>query len=107
MPQIQLLKAKLHRIRVTETELEYEGSITLDPVLMEKAGILHFEKVLVANLRNGERFETYVVRGERGSGTVCINGAVGSFFPSPRYAMCSSAPPFLSWQWREYWNGMT
>ncbi len=72
---VSLLKCKIHRAVVTETELEYEGSITIDAVLAKKAGLLAGEKVLVANLRNGERFETYVIYGRKGSGTICINGA--------------------------------
>jgi len=70
-----MLKAKLHRAAVTSCELDYEGSITIDPDLLEKAGILPYEKVLVANLANGERFETYAISGEAGSREICLNGA--------------------------------
>ncbi len=70
-----LLKAKLHHLRVTQADKEYEGSLTIDEDLMDAVGILNFEKLLVANLDNGERFETYAIRGPRGSGVACLNGA--------------------------------
>lgn len=69
-----VLKSKIHRAMVTAAELEYTGSLTLDPDLMSAADILPFEKVLVVNFNNGERIETYVIVGEKGSGTVCLNG---------------------------------
>jgi aspartate 1-decarboxylase len=69
------MKSKLHRARVTEANLHYVGSITIDEDLMEEADLLENEKVQVVNNSNGARFETYVIRGERGSGTVCLNGA--------------------------------
>lgn len=72
---IQLLKSKLHRVKVTDANIDYIGSITLDLNLMEKAHLLPYEKVHIANLSNGDRFETYVIEGKRGSGDVCINGA--------------------------------
>ena len=72
---IELLKAKIHRVRVTEANLNYVGSITIDTVLMEAAGILSNEKVLVVNINTGDRFETYAIRGERSSGIICLNGA--------------------------------
>jgi aspartate 1-decarboxylase len=70
-----LCKSKIHRATVTEANLNYKGSLTLDPLLMEAAGLVPFEQVHVLNLNNGERFETYLIEGERGSGTVCVNGA--------------------------------
>lgn len=70
-----LLKAKLHHLRVTQAEKEYEGSLTIDEDLMDAVGINNYEKLLVANLDNGKRFETYAIRGERGSGMACLNGA--------------------------------
>jgi len=70
-----VLKAKLHHIRVTEANKEYEGSLTLDEDLMDAVGIIPYEKVLVADLENGSRFETYAIRGPRGSGVCCLNGA--------------------------------
>lgn len=69
------LKSKIHRATVTEANLNYEGSLTIDRDLMEKADILEFEKVAVVNINNGTRFETYVIPGERGSGVICLNGA--------------------------------
>jgi len=70
-----VLKGKIHRARVTEHNLHYEGSITIDEALMEAAGLLPYEQVQVYNVSNGNRFETYVIRGERGSGIIGINGA--------------------------------
>lgn len=70
-----ILKAKLHHLRVTQADKEYEGSLTIDDDLMEAVGIHNFEKLLVANLENGERFETYAIRGARGSRVACLNGA--------------------------------
>lgn len=72
---IEVLKSKIHRATVTEANLNYVGSITIDEELMEAAGILENEKVQVVNINNGERFETYVIKGEKGSGTICLNGA--------------------------------
>ena len=73
--KLEMLKAKLHRIRVTESCLDYEGSLTLDPDDMEAVGILPYEKILCADVENGNRFETYAIAGERGSGVCCLNGA--------------------------------
>lgn len=73
--QRHMLKSKIHRAVVTQTELEYEGSLTLDSKLMEAADILPNEKVMVYNISNGERFDTYVIKGKGGTGTVCVNGA--------------------------------
>ncbi|MDY6347476.1 MAG: aspartate 1-decarboxylase [Bacteroidales bacterium] len=72
---IEVLKSKIHRATVTEADLNYVGSITIDEALMEAAGIVENEKVQVLNVNNGERLETYAIRGERGSGVVCLNGA--------------------------------
>jgi aspartate 1-decarboxylase len=72
---IEVLKSKLHRARVTQAELNYVGSITIDEDLMDAANIIANEKVQIVNNNNGARFETYVIKGERGSGTVCLNGA--------------------------------
>ena len=72
---VQLLKAKLHRIRVTAADLDYEGSLTLDPDDMEAVGILPYEKILCADVENGNRFETYAIAGRRGSHVCCLNGA--------------------------------
>lgn len=70
-----VLKAKLHAARVTEANLEYEGSLTIDEDLMDMAGISAYEFVLVSNMNNGERFETYAIPGKRGRGDICLNGA--------------------------------
>ena len=72
---LTLLKAKLHRIRVTEADLDYEGSLTLDPDDMEAVGIFPYEKILCADVENGNRFETYAIAGTRGSHVCCLNGA--------------------------------
>ena len=72
---VTLLRAKLHRIRVTEADLNYEGSLTLDPDDMEAVGLLPYERILVADVENGNRFETYVLEGKRGSHVCCLNGA--------------------------------
>ena len=72
---IEVLKSKLHRVSVTDANLNYIGSITIDEDLMDAAGIIEYEKVAVVNNNNGERFETYVIKGERGSGVICTNGA--------------------------------
>ncbi len=73
--QIQALKSKIHRATVVQAELDYIGSITIDEELMEQAGIYEYEKVQIADVDNGSRFETYVIAGERGSGMICLNGA--------------------------------
>jgi aspartate 1-decarboxylase len=70
-----MLKSKLHRAVVTDAELNYEGSISIDEDLMEAADLKAYEKVAIYNVSNGERFSTYVIQGERGSGTICLNGA--------------------------------
>lgn len=72
--RIEVLKSKIHRVRITQAELHYVGSITIDEDLMEAANLIEGEKVQVVNVNNGERLETYVIRGERGSGMVCLNG---------------------------------
>lgn len=72
---IQVVKSKLHRVTVTEANLNYIGSITIDEDLMEAANLIEGEKVQIVNNNNGERLETYVIKGQRGSGDVCLNGA--------------------------------
>src|SRR5512146_263332 len=69
-----MLRSKIHRATVTDSNLEYEGSLTIDPVLIEAAGMLPYEQVSVSNLNNGERFETYVIPGKQGSGQMVLNG---------------------------------
>ena len=73
--QIEVLKSKIHRVTVTEANLDYVGSITIDADLMDAANIIEGEKVQILDINNGERFETYTIKGERGSGAICLNGA--------------------------------
>lgn len=73
--QIEVVKSKIHRVAVTEADLNYIGSITIDEDLMEAANIIENERVYIYNINNGERFDTYVIKGERGSGKICLNGA--------------------------------
>lgn len=72
---IEVLKSKIHRAKVTQAELNYVGSITIDENLLDAANIIANEKVQIVNNNNGARFETYVIKGERGSGIICLNGA--------------------------------
>ena len=69
-----MLRSKIHRAKVTDANLEYDGSLTIDETLMQSAGILPYEQVMVSNLNNGERFETYVIPGKADTGTICLNG---------------------------------
>jgi aspartate 1-decarboxylase len=71
---IQVLKSKIHRATITQAELHYVGSITIDSLLLEAANMIPHEKVQVVNVNNGERLETYIIKGEPGSGTICLNG---------------------------------
>ena len=70
-----MLQSKIHRATITDSDLNYEGSITVDAALLEKANLVDFEQVRIYNISNGERFETYVITGPRNSGTICVNGA--------------------------------
>jgi aspartate 1-decarboxylase len=72
--QIEVLKGKIHRAVITEANLNYVGSITIDEDLMDAANLIEYEKVQVVNVNNGERLETYVLKGKRGSGVICMNG---------------------------------
>ena len=72
---IEVVKSKIHRVTVTEANLNYIGSITIDEDLLDAANLIAHEKVSIVNNNNGERFETYIIKGERGSGVVCLNGA--------------------------------
>lgn len=72
---LEMLKGKIHRATVTQAELNYVGSITVDQELLDAAGILEYEKVQIVDIDNGNRFETYTISGERGSGMICLNGA--------------------------------
>ena len=71
---IEVVKSKIHRVRVTESDINYIGSITIDEDLIDGSGLIENEKVQVVNVNNGERFETYVIKGKRGSGVICLNG---------------------------------
>lgn len=71
---IEVLKSKIHRVKITQAELHYVGSITIDEDLLDAANMIPNEKVQVVNINNGERLETYIIKGERGSGVVCMNG---------------------------------
>jgi aspartate 1-decarboxylase len=71
---IEVCKSKIHKVTVTEANLQYVGSITIDEDLMDAANLIENEKVQVVNLNNGERLDTYVIKGERGSGVICLNG---------------------------------
>ena len=72
---VEVLQAKIHNVRITQTELNYTGSITIDMDLVDAAGMIPNQKVLIVNNNNGERFETYIIEGERGSGIIGLNGA--------------------------------
>ncbi|MDB5261854.1 MAG: aspartate decarboxylase [Adhaeribacter sp.] len=71
---IEVLKSKIHRVKVTQAELHYVGSVTIDEDLIDAANMVENEKVTIVNINNGERFETYIIKGERGTGTICLNG---------------------------------
>src|SRR5690554_3082505 len=94
--QIQLLKSKIHRVKITQAELHYVGSITIDENLMEAANIIANEKVQIVNINNGERLETYVIKGERGSGQVCLNG------PAARKAQVGDIVIIISYATMEF-----
>lgn len=72
--RVEVLKSKIHRVKITQAELHYVGSIAIDEDLMDAANIIEGEKVQIVNINNGERLETYVIKGARGSGTICLNG---------------------------------
>ena len=86
--QLNMLKGKIHRATVVQAELDYVGSITIDEDLMEASGILEYEKVQIVDVNNGQRFETYVIAGEAGSGMICLNGLLHATF---RWATKSSS----------------
>ena len=77
---IEVLKSKIHRVRVTQANLNYVGSITIDEDLMDAANMIEGEKVQILDINNGERFETYIIKGERDSGVICLNGAAARKF---------------------------
>jgi len=78
--QIEVLKSKIHRATVTDANINYVGSVTIDAALMKAANLIEFEKVQVLNINNGERIETYVIKGTKGSGVICLNGAAARKF---------------------------
>lgn len=78
--KIEVLKSKIHRATVTEADINYVGSITIDEALMDASNLVEYEKVHVLNINNGERIETYVIKGERDSGVICLNGAAARKF---------------------------
>lgn len=102
---IQVLKSKIHRVTVTEADLNYIGSVTIDQDLMDAANLIENEKVQVLNMHNGERLETYVIKGERGTGVICMNGpaarkvSVGDIIIIISYAMMDfeAAKSFSPW----------
>ncbi len=89
--KIELLKSKIHQAMVTEANLQYVGSITIDEDLMDAANLIENEKVQVLNVNNGERLETYVIKGERGSGVICLNG------PAARKALVGDIVVIISY----------
>jgi len=93
---IEVVKSKIHKVKITEANLQYVGSITIDEDLMEAADILENEKVQVVNLNNGERLETYVIKGERASGSICLNG------PAARKAAVGDVVIIISYASMEY-----
>lgn len=96
--RVEVLKSKIHRAKVTQAELHYVGSITIDEKLMGEANMIEGEKVQVVNVNNGERLETYVIKGERDSGIVCLNG------PAARKAMVGDLVVIISYasmEWEE------
>ncbi|PZP52268.1 MAG: aspartate 1-decarboxylase [Pseudopedobacter saltans] len=103
--QIQVLKSKVHRAVITEADLNYVGSLTLDEDLMDAANMIEGEKIQIVNVNNGERIETYLIKGKRGSGTVCLNGpaarkgAVGDIIIIISYALMEfeEAKSFKPW----------
>lgn len=94
--RIEVLKSKIHRVKITQAELHYVGSITLDEALLEAANLLEGEKVQVVNINNGERLETYVIKGPRDSGVVCLNG------PAARKAQVGDVVIIISYASMEY-----
>jgi len=96
--EIEVLKSKIHRLVITEANLNYVGSITLDEDLMDAANIIENEKVQVVNVNNGERLETYVIRGKRGSGICCLNG------PAARKGMVGDVVVVISYATMDFEN---
>ncbi|HMP98576.1 MAG TPA: aspartate 1-decarboxylase [Cyclobacteriaceae bacterium] len=93
---IEVLKSKIHRVKITQAELHYVGSITIDEKLMQAANLIEGEKVQIVNINNGERLETYVIKGEAGSGQVCLNG------PAARKAQVGDIVIIISYALMEF-----
>jgi len=93
---VEVLKSKIHRVTVTEANLNYIGSITIDEDLIDAANLIEFEKVHILNINNGERFTTYIIKGERGSGVICLNGAAA------RKVMCGDIILIVSYAQMEF-----
>jgi aspartate 1-decarboxylase len=96
--RVEVLKSKIHRAKITQAELHYVGSITIDEALMEAANLIEGEKVQVVNINNGERLETYAIKGEKNSGTICLNG------PAARKAQVGDLVVIISYaslEWQE------
>lgn len=98
---IEVLKSKIHRATVTEANLDYIGSITVDEALMEAANLIENEKVHVVNINNGERLETYVIKGKRDSGVICLNG------PAARKALVNDVIIILSYGFMDFEEAKT
>jgi aspartate 1-decarboxylase len=94
--RIEVLKSKIHRVKITQAELHYVGSITIDEALMQAANLIEGEKVQVVNINNGERLETYVIKGERNTGTICLNG------PAARKAQVGDVVIIISYASMEF-----
>lgn len=98
---IEVLKSKIHRVKITQAELHYVGSITIDEDLMDAANMIEGEKVQIVNVNNGERLETYIIKGERGSGMICLNG------PAARKAQVGDIVIIISYASMEFEEAKT
>lgn len=99
--QIEVCKSKIHKVVVTEANLQYVGSITIDEDLMDAANLIENEKVQVVNINNGERIETYIIKGERGTGTICLNG------PAARKAVVGDVVTIISYALMDFEKAKT
>ena len=99
--RIEILKSKIHRVTIVEANLDYIGSITIDEDLMDAANLIEFEKVSVVNINNGERLETYVIKGERNSGIICLNG------PAARKAVAGDTVIIMSYATMDFEEAKT
>lgn len=97
-----LLKSKIHRATVTEADLDYEGSLTLDRNLMDAADLLEYEEVHIFNLTNGHRFSTYVIEGERGSNEICVNGAAAHLAREGDCLIIASFSSYSESEWADH-----